>query len=144
LTKQGIDPANGPPLDVAVAALRERSQTTREMAEQARCYYEEVVELDPKSAEAYLKPVIRDALVAIRQALGAVAEWSDASSEAAVKATATALGLKLGTVAQPLRVALVGRAASPGIGKTLELVGRARSQSRIDRALRYIDQSGGA
>ena len=48
------------------------------------------------------------------------------------------LDIKLGAVAQPLRVALVGRAASPGIGTTLVLVGRERTLARIDRALDYV------
>ncbi|HUL81365.1 MAG TPA: glutamate--tRNA ligase [Gammaproteobacteria bacterium] len=140
LKRQGVDPAAGPPLELAADALRERSQTMLEMAEQAHCYYEEYEDFDVKSAQSYLLPAARDALVALRQALGSAPEWSEAATEAAVKETAARLGLKLGAVAQPLRVALVGRAASPAIGKTLELVGRARAQRRIDRALRYIDK----
>jgi len=46
--------------------------------------------------------------------------------------------VKLGKVAQPLRVALTGQAASPGIGTTLLLVGRERALARIDRALAYV------
>jgi len=143
LKRQGLDPAAGPPLEAAADALRERSQTMLEMAEQAHCYYEEYEEFDAKSAQSYLRPPARDALVALRQTLGSTPEWSEAATEAAVKDTAARLGLKLGAVAQPLRVALVGRAASPAIGKTLELVGRARAQQRIDRALRYIDSHAG-
>jgi glutamyl-tRNA synthetase len=139
LLRQEVDPATGPPLELAADALRERSQTLLEMAEQAHCYYEEYEEFDPKSAQSYLRPAARDVLIALRQALGRVPEWSEGATEDAVKETAASLGLKLGTVAQPLRVALVGRAASPAIGKTLELVGRARAQHRIDRALRYIE-----
>jgi glutamyl-tRNA synthetase len=139
LAAQGLDAGNGPPLALAVAALRGRSQTLREMAELAHCYYEEYEDFDPKSAQSYLRPAARDGLVAVRQALAALPEWSSEGAEAAVKDAAAKLGLKLGVVAQPLRVALTGRAASPGIGQTLELVGQARAQHRIDRALRYID-----
>jgi glutamyl-tRNA synthetase len=60
----------------------------------------------------------------------------------AVEQVAEGQGVKLGKVAQPLRVALTGRAASPGIGTTLVLVGKARTLDRIDRALRYIDARG--
>ena len=48
------------------------------------------------------------------------------------------LGIKMGAVAQPLRVALVGRAASPGIGTTLLLVDKRRTLARIQRALEYV------
>lgn len=139
LTRQGLDPANGPPLKLAVSALRGRSATVREMGEQAHCYYEEFEEFDAKSAEAHLRPAARPGLIAVRQALSELPTWSGEAAEAAVKDAATRLEIKLGLVAQPLRVALTGRAASPGIGQTLELVGRTRAQRRIDRALRYID-----
>jgi glutamyl-tRNA synthetase len=61
-----------------------------------------------------------------------------------VEAVAEELNLKLGKVAQPLRVALVGQAASPSIGTTLVLVGRARALKRLDRALAYIDANAGS
>ena len=48
------------------------------------------------------------------------------------------LELKMGKVAQPLRVAVVGRAASPGIDVTLQLVGKEACLRRINRALDYI------
>ena len=136
---QGLDPANGPPLELTVEALRERSQTTLEMAERAHCYYEDYEAFDEKSAKDHLRPVARDALTALRDALGREPDWSEAATEAAVGRVAESLGVKLGKVAQPLRVALTGRAASPGIGTTLVLVGRERALARIDRALAYID-----
>jgi len=139
LAAQGLDPANGPPLATVVTALRERSQTTLEMAEQAHCYYEEYESYDEKSAKEHLHPVSRDALAALRRAFAELGDWTEAATEAAVAAVAGALGLKLGKVAQPLRVALTGRAASPGIGTTLLLVGRERTLARIDRALAWID-----
>jgi glutamyl-tRNA synthetase len=53
---------------------------------------------------------------------------------------AESLDVKMGKVAQPLRVAIVGRAASPGIDVTLHLVGREASLRRIDRALQFIQK----
>lgn len=140
LETQGLDAANGPPLELTVEALRERSQTTLEMAERAHCYYEEYEAFDEKSAKAHLRPVARDALVALRERLAGLREWTEAATEAAVADIAESLDLKLGMVAQPLRVALTGRAASPSIGTTLLLVGRDRSLMRIDRAVAFIDE----
>ncbi|MCB1902632.1 MAG: glutamate--tRNA ligase, partial [Gammaproteobacteria bacterium] len=57
-----------------------------------------------------------------------------------VQQIADQLELNMGKVAQPLRVAIVGRAASPGIDETLYLVGREASLRRIDRALQYITE----
>ena len=140
LMRQGLDSANGPDLEVTVEALRERSQTVQEMAERAHCYYEEYESFDEKSAKAHLRPVARDALAGLRDALAGIDDWTAEATEATVKDVAARLGLKLGKVAQPLRVALTGRAASPGIGATLVLVGRERTLSRIARALDYIDE----
>jgi len=137
---QGLDPENGPPLVQTIEALRERSQTMLEMAERAHCYYEEYEAFDEKSAKAHLRPVARDALTALKAALTDVVDWSEQASEAAVNAVAEQLELKLGKVAQPLRVALTGRSASPGIGTTLLLVGKERTLARIDRAIAFIDE----
>ncbi len=144
LARQGLAPEQGPPLELAVAALRERSQTVAEMAERAHCYYSEFEAFDEKAAQTHLKPAARDALAALKDALAAVAEWSESATEEAVKGVADALGLKLGKVAQPLRVALTGQAASPGIGVTLMLVGRERAVARIARALEHIDRKMGS
>ncbi len=138
LRNRGLDPANGPPLEATAAALRERSQTTLEMAEAAQPYYADFERFDEKSAREHLQPAARDALAALQSALAAVDVWTDSATEAAVAAVAGSLGLKMGKVAQPLRVALTGRAASPGIGTTLVLVGRDRALARIDRALAYV------
>jgi len=139
LKAQGLDPANGPPLIAAVDALRERSQTLLEMAERAHCYYEEYEAFDDKAAKAHLRLVIRAPLAELSAALAGLDQWTAEETQRVVESVADRLGLKLGKIAQPLRVALTGTAASPGIGVTLELVGRARSLARLDRALAYID-----
>ena len=54
--------------------------------------------------------------------------------------TAERLELKLGKVAQPLRVAVTGDSASPGIGQTLYLLGREETLQRVQRALDYVNQ----
>jgi glutamyl-tRNA synthetase len=139
LERQGLSTVDGPPLEAAVEALRERSETLREMAEQAHCYYADLDKFEPAAAQAHLRPVARGGLAAMRESLANLGEWSESSAQAAVESVAAALNLKLGKVAQPLRVALTGQAASPGIGTTLWLVGRQRALQRIDRALDFID-----
>jgi glutamyl-tRNA synthetase len=140
LTNQGLDPANGPPLELTVEALRARSQTLLEMAERAHCYYEEYEAFDEKSAHAHLKPTARPVLEALAIALRDTPEWTEAALEPVVQEVAESLDLKLGKVAQPLRVALTGQAASPGIGMTLVLVGRERALARIARAITFTTE----
>ncbi|HEX9876437.1 MAG TPA: glutamate--tRNA ligase [Gammaproteobacteria bacterium] len=135
LREIGADPAAGPPPEETAEALRERAQTLREMAEGARCYYGELEGYDEAAARKFLGEAAAAPLTALADALRALPEWTDEALEAAVKGVAEKLGLKLGAVAQPLRVALVGQAASPGIGVTLRLVGRERTLARIARAI---------
>ena len=55
---------------------------------------------------------------------------------------AEAHALKLGKVAQPLRVAIAGRAVSPPIDVTLALLGREKTLKRLDAALDYLKRPG--
>ena len=65
-------------------------------------------------------------------------DWLGEKLHQVVTDVSEALSLNMGKVAQPLRVAVVGRAASPGIDVTLELVGREACLRRIDKAIAYI------
>ena len=64
-------------------------------------------------------------------ALGGVKNWSAESTEAAMRDFAEQNGLKLGGVAQPLRVALTGRTTSPGIFDVLAVLGRDTCLERL-------------
>jgi glutamyl-tRNA synthetase len=66
-------------------------------------------------------------------------DWSAAALDALVRDFAERSGVGLGKVAQPLRVALTGSTVSPTISDTLHLLGRERTLSRIERALRAAD-----
>ena len=77
-------------------------------------------------------------LSTLRQRLGDVSLWSATAIHNAIEDFADEEGLKLGKIAQPLRVAVSGRAVSPPIDITLELLGRDLSLQRIDRALDYM------
>lgn len=140
LQARSIDTSAGPSLDQVVEALRERSQTIVELADKAACYYSDFDGFDAKSAKAHLRGVALEPLLALRSALEAAETWSAEQTQQIVEVTAESHELKLGKLAQPLRVALTGQAASPGIGATLALVGRERTLQRIDRAIVYINE----
>jgi glutamyl-tRNA synthetase len=63
--------------------------------------------------------------------LAALKDWNAASLEAAVRLYSSEATIKLGDAAQPLRAALTGRAASPGIFDVLEVLGREESLARL-------------
>jgi glutamyl-tRNA synthetase len=65
-------------------------------------------------------------------------EWDGEALHQIVLETAQAMDLKLGKVAQPLRVAISGQAATPAIDVTLSLLGRSKTLARIQRAIDFI------
>jgi len=136
----GIDPASGPPLIDVVQALRDRTKTLKEMAEQSACFYREVTGYDP-AAIKHLTAAVAEPLAALRERLSDLPEWSDGALHDAVTATAEVFSLKMGKIAQPLRVALTGSTVSPPIDITLRLIGRERSLRRIERALAHMHNS---
>jgi len=137
----GIDPAPYPPLVEVVRAQQERARSLVEMAEISAFFYRDFDAYEETSARKHLRAVAREPLEMVRQVLAAIEDWQPDILHQAVVDVAAELGLGLGKVAQPLRVAVVGRAASPGIDITLHLVGREACLRRIDRALNHIAQS---
>ena len=139
LGKLGIDPTQGPDLVEVVKAQQERANTLVEMADISQFFYKDYDEFDEKAAKKNLRPVAAEPMQKIREALAAITSWREESIHNAIHEVAESLGVKMGKVAQPLRVAVVGRAASPGIDITLFLVGQEACLRRIDRALAYIE-----
>jgi glutamyl-tRNA synthetase len=134
----GIDPSLGADLVEVVKAQQGRAQTLVEMAVISAFIYRDFDEYDAKSAKKNLRPVARVPLTRAREAIEALDDWTPEALHALVDRVAADLELNMGKVAQPLRVAAVGRAASPGIDITLYLVGKEACLRRIDRALAHI------
>jgi glutamyl-tRNA synthetase len=92
--------------------------------------------LDDK-ALALLDPPAREVLDRIAKLFAdPQLDWTETALEAAVKALAEEVGVKLGKIAQPLRAALTGSTVSPGIFEVLAILGRDESLLRIEAAAR--------
>jgi glutamyl-tRNA synthetase len=141
LGRLGIDPARGPDVVEVVKAQRERAKTLAEMAVASAFFFQEIEGYDPKDAAAHLKPEAQAPLAALRERLAGLPAWTAEAIHAAVNAVAEAQALKLGKVAQPVRVAVAGRAVSPPIDLTLALLGRERTLRRLDAAVDYIGRN---
>jgi glutamyl-tRNA synthetase len=140
LGRMGVDVSKGPALEGLVKAQQERAKTFKEMAEGSRFFFEEPKGYDPQAAAKNLTPDVLPALMILREKLVALPDWTSPALHDALNGTAEGLGLKLGKLAQPLRVAVSGGGVSPPIDATLELLGRETSLKRLDRALEYIKQ----
>ncbi|AGA90831.1 glutamyl-tRNA synthetase [Thioflavicoccus mobilis 8321] len=140
----GIDPSEGPDLTAVVEAQAARAKTLVELAEISAFCYRDFDDYDAAAAKKHLRLAAREGLERLRAAfeLMAYEDWTPQGLHHVVEHVAEELGVNLGKVAQPLRVAIVGRAASPGIDVTLHLVGKDATLRRIAKALAYIDQRG--
>jgi glutamyl-tRNA synthetase len=115
----------------AMGELKPRARNLNELADGAAFLFKtRPLDYDEK-AEQLLSGDAPSLLARIHKGLAALDEWSAEATEAAVRGVAENAGVKLGQVAQPLRAALTGRAASPGIFDVLVLLGREESLARI-------------
>jgi glutamyl-tRNA synthetase len=136
LLRAGIEPAGGPAPEDVIVALRERVHTLRDMAERARIWYAPIGAWDEQAVAKHLGAAgARDALLAVHARFAALATWTPEQVHAAISATATALGVGMGKIAQPLRVAITGTAVSPAIEHTVFLAGQREALARIEAAL---------
>ncbi|MGH7620135.1 MAG: glutamate--tRNA ligase [Gemmatimonadaceae bacterium] len=120
--------------------LKVRARTLEELARQATPYLRDTIAYDPDAVEKQWKDRLatRDLLVAVRDSLNATDPWESEPMETNLRRVAEQRGVGAGKVFQPLRVALTGSAASPGIFDVLALLGRERSLERIDAAVSFI------
>jgi len=138
LEQAGYDLANGPkPADIVIA-LRERAQTLKEMAEKAAVWFGPLTVYDEASVSKHLKETAREPLTQMRARLAELSDWSPDPIHDVVKVVSDALGIGMGKIAQPLRVAITGTQVSPDIGWTVYLCGRGEALARIDTALAKI------
>ena len=135
---EGVGLAGTPPLEEIVDVQRHRAKTLVEMAEKSLFIYRAVEAYAPKAAKQNLRGVALPVLKLLHERLGELGEWTVESTQAAVESVAGELELKMGKVAQPLRVAVTGESASPGIGQTLALIGREKTLRRLVRAVEFV------
>ncbi|HEX7324525.1 MAG TPA: glutamate--tRNA ligase [Rhodanobacteraceae bacterium] len=136
LQRLGLNVANGPDPAAVVVALRERAQTLKAMAEQARIWYAPIEQWDAKAVRKHLQAEgAADVLRAMHGKLEALHDWQPDAIHALVAELAAERNIGMGKVAQPLRVAMTGTAVSPSIQDTVYLAGRDVALRRIDAAL---------
>jgi len=142
LARAGYDLDAGPAAADIVVALRDRVQTLADMAERAAVWFGPIEHYDAAAVAKHLKPGTETMLRAVRERLAALSLWSVEDVSAALHATAEALGLGMGKVAQPLRVAITGTQVSPDISHTVYLAGRDEALRRIEAAVALVPAAG--
>jgi len=112
--------------------VKQRSRTLIELADNLVFYAKDgAPAIADDKARAQLTPEARALLGKLATALEGENDWSERQTEDAIRRFAEAEGVKLGQVAQPLRVALSGSTVSPGIFEVLAVLGPAETKRRL-------------
>jgi glutamyl-tRNA synthetase len=127
-------------VEQAVETLKARSRTLVEMAESGRFYFEEDIGYEPKADGKFLKPEILQLLSEIKARLHDADDFTQKGLEETFVHFLDEKQIKLGSIAQPLRVALTGKSASPGLFEVMEILGKETVLERIEKALQHIKE----
>ena len=136
--QQGIALDNGPALTDVIAIQADRVKTLKELAQISAYFYQDYEEFDANAAKKHLRPVAREALELVQQKLAAISDWNPQTIQAAINDTAEELGVGMGKVGMPLRVAATGSGNSPSLDVTLNLLSQDKIVERINKALTFI------
>jgi glutamyl-tRNA synthetase len=121
-------------LQAGMAGLKPRATTLVDLTARATFYVAARPLTLSEKAARLLDPAARERLKGLLPTLASLAVWDEAALEQAVRSRTEALGIRLGQVAQPLRAALTGSDASPGIFEVMVVLGREEVLGRIEDA----------
>ncbi|MBI5562604.1 MAG: glutamate--tRNA ligase [Deltaproteobacteria bacterium] len=138
LKEKGIDAGGDARLLAIIKTLKERAKTLRELSDAAEFYFAGKVSYDPKAAEKFLTKEALPLFEGLIAGLSGLSEFTEAKVEEVFNAILNANGLKLGKLAQPVRVALTGGTVSPGIFEMIAAMGKERAVARLHDAAAYM------
>jgi len=118
-----------------VVLVKERAKTLVEMVDWVKPYFGQAVTCDEEAAKKLLTPAIAPILGKLLARFEAFPAFSKQQWEEAFKQLVEEEGVKMGQLAQPIRVALTGRTASPGLFDVMEVLGRDRTLSRLRQGI---------
>jgi glutamyl-tRNA synthetase len=115
----------------AMPGLKERAKTLLDLIDSAAFIFAP----RPLVMDARAAPLVTDdtrkLIGALQEILGRVSPWTVEATENAIRSYAEQSSLKLGAIAQPIRIALTGRTTSPGIFDVLTVLGKDESLARL-------------
>jgi glutamyl-tRNA synthetase len=120
-------------LTAAIPGIRARARTLKDAANELDYYFREPPALDAKAA-ALLTPDACARLAELAQALGGIEGWTGPALEEFVRQWSEQKGIAMKEVAQPARVALSGRGATPPLFEVMAVLGKERSIARLSHA----------
>ncbi|NRA36218.1 MAG: glutamate--tRNA ligase [Polyangiaceae bacterium] len=142
LEKRGFESPSADLVARALSTIRDRAKSFEDAAWHLDFYFRDEPEMDAKASKKFLKPDNAQHLEGFHEIV-ADCDWDAEILEKAVTDWVAETGVKMKLVAQPARVALTGRSASPGLYDVMVLLGKERSLSRVLAGIEIAKQAGG-
>jgi glutamyl-tRNA synthetase len=125
-------------LSKAIDTQKERSRTLIELANSLRYYISEDVEYNEKAKIKFLNEKSLPYLIELKDSIVSISDFSALEIEKVFTSIIEKHGIKLGNLAQPVRVAMTGKTESPGIFEVIEIAGKEKTLKRLEKAIKTI------
>ena len=133
--KQEVETVSSEWLAQLVVLVKERAKTVVDMVEWVKPYFGQEAQYEGEAAKKFLTPAIAPLLQKLVARFEAFPSFSKQAWEESFKKLVEEEGIKMGALAQPVRVALTGRTASPGLFEVMEVLGRDRTLLRLRQGI---------
>ncbi len=141
LKERGLDTNNTLYLEKIIGTLNTRSKTLIDLTEGALFYFQDEIFYEAKAAKKNFKPAALEPLKILCAHIEAIEDFNESNLEDAFKKVMQSCKIKLGKIAQPVRVALTGKTVSPGIFEIIHVLGKDAVISRLKKAVAFIEAS---
>jgi glutamyl-tRNA synthetase len=122
-----------------LAVIRDRVKTLAELPDAIEYYFKAVTTYDEKGVKKhFFKPGAADLLCQGREKLAQLETFDAEHTEETYRNLTADLGIKVGELIHPTRLALTGRLVSPGLFDVMALLGKELCLKRLDTAIHYI------
>jgi glutamyl-tRNA synthetase len=125
-----INTQHGPNINDVIEIQRERAKTLKELAERSRFFYETITPSEDL-VKKHLTGAIKPALKVLYQDLVKLTSWTDEAIHSELQQSTEKLQMKLGDLAQPVRVILTGGTVSPPLNSTMRVLGKEETLRRL-------------
>jgi len=138
LKEKGLDVTVDEKLIKIIKELSQRAKTLLDIADTIDYFYADDIEFEEKSKSKFLTPAIKPALSDITERLSDLSEFNTEEIHKVFDQVMEERELKLGKIAQPIRVSLTGGTVSPGIFEVMDILGKDEVLKRLNKAIAVI------
>ncbi|MFI5322199.1 MAG: glutamate--tRNA ligase [Thermodesulfobacteriota bacterium] len=125
-------------LVMIVKELGPRAKTLLDITDSLDYFYADKIEYEVKAADKFLTPGILDVIIDLTEKLSNLRSFTADEIKKVFEGIMEERELKLGIIAQPVRVALTGGTVSPGIFEVMEILGKDEVIKRLESAILHI------